>query len=85
MECLWICGRVLRTCHRPSGRVDKPWITKRRYPPLDHTRWLRAHIPTGSITGVSLTAIVVDSCATHPRQQEKVGLKLYLKLDGSLS
>lgn len=47
---LWICGRVLRTSQRPAGRMDKPWITKTRYPPLDHTRWLRDHILTGSVT-----------------------------------
>jgi len=24
----------------PEGRVDKLWITRMRYPQLDHTRWL---------------------------------------------
>lgn len=46
---LWIYGRVLRTSERPSGHVDKLWITLTRYPQLDHIHSLLAHIPTGSI------------------------------------
>lgn len=85
MNSLWVCGRVLRTSHRPAGRMDKPWITLARYSQLDHTRWLRAHIPTGSIASVLFFVIVVILCAAHTRQQGKLRLKLYLKLSGSLS
>ena len=27
-DTLWICGRVLRTGARPSGRVGSPWTTR---------------------------------------------------------
>ena len=54
---LWICGRVLRTGARPSGRVDSPWTTRSaespstgrsaaRCPPAAHTRAPLAHNPT---------------------------------------
>ena len=40
-----------RPSQRPSGRVDKPWITLMRYPQLAPTRWLLAHIPTSQTIG----------------------------------
>jgi hypothetical protein len=68
----WICGRVLRTSQRPLGRVDKPWITLTRYPPLDHTRWLLAPIPTGTTTLILINVKEADDVFLNPpsyRQQ----------------
>lgn len=82
MKSLWICGRVLRTSQRPSGRVDKSWITLSRYPQLDHTRWLRAHIPTGSVTNymiflwLSCALRALANCIKQQIERDKIYLKL---------
>ena len=80
-DSLWICGRVLRTSQRPAGRVDKPWITKRCYPWLVHTRWLRAHIPTGSIIIVSFFSVVVSRALHSRRLFDKIlGMELEVNI-----
>ena len=44
-DTLWICGRVLRTGERPSGRVDSRWTTRSAESPS--TGRFRRALPTG--------------------------------------
>lgn len=88
MNSLWICGRVLRSSQRPSGRMDKLLITLARYQQLDHTRWLRAHIPTGSITNFMILIVevlCVFALVNYITQGMIERCAIYLKLGALLS